>query len=464
MGPRLRSKKMARPGRIGPNRRNWTFHRKMVRIGRMARAFFHPDRRGLLAGLGASALVSLIPRRAGAQGRIALQAKPGGIGLRVRTDTPIWSLGTPELRFSRGEAVAFDIGNELPVPIALTWRGLDGVAAAAPLTGRPALRAGARESVRIPLRHAGTLFCDMSLLGDGAARPSQGRALVVQESEPVPVDRDQVLLIAEWRVRPDGSAATPGAAAGDAIPIFTVNGRISPDLTCRMNERLRLRFINACERTVIAVKIDQVESRVMAIDGQPAEPFVARNGALVLSPGSRIDAFVDVIASAGSALAIHLHDGGEARPIGRLLVSSEAPVRVAPLPPAAPLPPNGLPARLDLKNALRADLALNGQDWIAPARFTAAQPSFRAKAGRVVVLALTNRAATATVFHLHGHHFRLLDRLDDGWKPFWLDTLAIDPGQTQRIAFAAEHAGSWLMESVAADWAAPRLVRWYAVE
>jgi FtsP/CotA-like multicopper oxidase with cupredoxin domain len=80
------------------------------------------------------------------------------------------------------------------------------------------------------------------------------------------------------------------------------------------------------------------------------------------------------------------------------------------------------------------------------------------------VLALTNRAAIATVFHLHGHHFRLLDRLDDGWKPFWLDTLAIEPGQTQRIAFRAEYPGRYLIESVATDWAAPRLVRWYAVE
>ncbi len=44
------------------------------------------------------------------------------------------------------------------------------------------------------------------------------------------------------------------------------------------------------------------------------------------------------------------------------------------------------------------------------------------------------------------------------------DTLAVEPGQTQRIAFAAEHAGHWLIESVATDWAAPRFVRWYAVE
>ena len=81
-----------------------------------------------------------------------------------------------------------------------------------------------------------------------------------------------------------------------------------------------------------------------------------------------------------------------------------------------------------------------------------------------MVLALTNRAPIATVFHLHGHHFRLLDRLDDGWKPFWLDTLAIEPGQTQRIAFLAEYAGRYLIELVATDWAAPRLLRWYSVE
>ena len=102
---------------------------------------------------------------------------------------------------------------------------------------------------------------------------------------------------------------------------------------------------------------------------------------------------------------------------------------------------------------------------MTPATFAAASaPAFRAKPGRTVVLALTNRAAIPTVFHLHGHHFRLLDRLDDGWKPFWLDTLAIDAGQTQRIAFAAEYVGRWLIESVATDWAAPRLVRWYSVE
>jgi FtsP/CotA-like multicopper oxidase with cupredoxin domain len=206
---------------------------------------------------------------------------------------------------------------------------------------------------------------------------------------------------------------------------------------------------------------------VMALDGQPAEPFPARNGALVLAPEGRADAFIDVTSPGGSVSAILLHDGKEPRPIARLVVSKEPPIRAARLALAAALPSNGLPAQLDLKNAVRVDVTLGGPptDWVTPANFRAsAAPAFRAKPGRTVVLALTNRAEIPTAFHLHGHHFRLLDRLDDGWKPFWLDTLAVEPGQTQRIAFAAEYAGRWLMEAAACDWTAPRLLRWYGVE
>jgi hypothetical protein len=34
--------------------------------------------------------------------------------------------------------------------------------------------------------------------------------------------------------------------------------------------------------------------------------------------------------------------------------------------------------------------------------------------------------------HVHGHAFRLLDRLDDGWKPFWLATVLVDMPAKQR--------------------------------
>jgi FtsP/CotA-like multicopper oxidase with cupredoxin domain len=437
----------------------------MVRIGLMASLFAMLDRRTLLAGLGATALEASLPSATLAQGRRSLTifAKPGSLVLRPGgAGTPIWSLQGEDVRASRGGTLDVALSNDLPAALALYWRGIDGAAAAEPLLARPPLAAGAKESFQLPLRHAGTFLCDPGLLNDGQPQPLRAKPLVVPESERVSVDRDEVLLIEEWRLRPDGSAIAPGLDAKDTTPVYTLNGQTSFELSARANERLRLRFINASQRTVLAAKLEGHEVRVMAIDGEPAEPFPARNGALVLAPGGRTDAFVDAVSTA----SILLHDGKEARPIGRLVLSGGAPLRPAALPPAPPLPSNGLPAQLELKNAQRFDLVLGvSADWTRPATFTpSVPPAFRAKAGRAVVLALTNRAPTATVFHLHGHHFRLLDRLDDGWKPFWLDTLAIEPGQTQRVAFLAEHAGRFLIEQVATDWASPRFVRWYSVE
>jgi FtsP/CotA-like multicopper oxidase with cupredoxin domain len=447
----------------------------MVRIDLMADRIFPLDRREFLIGLGAVVLSPAMPSLATAQGprsSMALQAKADVIALRPGApDTPIWSLGGAtadrDIGFRRGDTLEVTLLNDLPVPTVLNWHGIDGVAAAEPLAARLPLSPGARETLVIPLRQAGTLMVDLRLLADGQARPSRALALVVEESEPVAVDRDQVFLIEDWRLRPDGTAIAPGIDPKDTVPVYTVNGLSTLDIPARANERLRFRFVNGCQRSVIAVKIEGHEVRVMAIDGQPAEPFPARSGAVLLAPGTRVDAFVDATAPPGSTSLILLHDGKGPRPIARLIASNEPPIRPAPLPVAPALPSNGLPTQLDLKNALRFDVALGGPqtDWARPATFAVtAPPSFRAKVGRTVVLTLTNRAEIAIVFHLHGHHFRLLDRLDDGWKPFWLDTLAVEPGQTQRIAFATEHAGRWLIESVTTDWAAPRLVRWYSVE
>jgi FtsP/CotA-like multicopper oxidase with cupredoxin domain len=447
---------------------------KMVRIGIMADRLLRLNRRELMAGLGVAALGPAMSRTAAAERRpaLTLQARAGIIVLRPGgPDTAIWSLAglapDPGIRFKRGEELEFTFQNDLPQPALLNWRGIDGVPAADPLTARRPVSPGASETYVIPLLQAGTLLCDLRLLGDGAARPSGAQALVILESPPVTVDRDEVFLIEDWRLRSDGTAIAPGTDPKDTMPVYTINGKTALDIPVRAHERLRLRFINGCQRNVIALKIEGHEVTVMALDGQPSEPFPARNGALVLAPGGRVDALIDASAAPGSASAILLHDGKEARPIARLVASNAPPLRAAPLPAAPPLPSNGLPAELDLKNAQRFDLALGGSpaDWATPANFaTSTAPAFRARTGRTVVLALTNRAAIATVFHLHGHHFRLLDRLDDGWKPFWLDTLAIEPGQTQRVAFSAEFAGRWLVEAIAADWAAPRLVRWYSVE
>jgi FtsP/CotA-like multicopper oxidase with cupredoxin domain len=442
----------------------------MVRIGLMSNGDWLPNRRALLAGLGAAALGAGADRSAfaAAATSVPLWAKPGTLALRPgQAETPIWSLEAPSRppRFRRGSSVEIALQNGLDRPVAVDWHGLDGIPSAEPLLGQVPLAPGAKASFTASLRHAGTLFGDLRLLADGRGPLSRALPLIVDENQPPTVDRDEVFLIEDFRLRADGTAIGPGSDPRDATPVYTVNGLISPDIAVHSNQRLRLRLINGCQRQVVAAKIEGADVRVMAMDGQPAEPFFARGGAIVLAPGNRTDAFIDVTAQPGTTSAILLHDGKEARPIARLVTSNEPPARPAPLPSAPPLPSNDLPERLELKGAQRFDLVLNGAEWIAPASFSAtAAPAFRVKANRVVALALANRAQTATTFHLHGHHFRLLDRLDDGWKPYWLDTLAVEPGQTERIAFHAEYAGRYLLESTATDWTAPKLLRWYSVE
>jgi FtsP/CotA-like multicopper oxidase with cupredoxin domain len=427
------------------------------------------DRRGVLTGLGAAAIWrrALAAAPSADPSRMTLTARPDANG-PGKPDGLLWGASSGAAgRASRSSGrIELTFANELPVPALLNWRGLDGIQAIEPFIALTPLAAGSRQDLRMPLRQAGTFLCDLRLLGDDQGRPAKATALIVGESDTVPVDRDEIVLIEDWRVKPDGAALAPGHDAGDSRRLLTINGETSQDFTVRSNERIRLRFVNGCQRAILAVKVERLDVRVMAIDSQPAEPFLARNGALLLAPGARIDAFVDATAPPGSRLGILLHDGQQAQPIGQLVVSDEPALRAAPSSPAPPLPANGLSGRLELRNALRFDLSLGGPSagWVGVPEVAASPPAFRAKAGRTVVLALTNGAAAAFVFHLHGHHFRLLDRLDDGWKPFWLDTLAIEPGRTERIAFAADYAGRWLLEATAADWAAPRRVRWYNVE
>ncbi len=445
--------------------------RVMVRICPMKTRILDPNRREVLAGLGASLGATAAGLMAGGAGplvtaQILLQARPATLALRPgQPATPIWELAaashTRGVRFKRGDRCEVVFRNDLPVPLAPAWYGLNGAAVADPYQGRAPAAPGTTETSIISISSAGTLLADFRLFEDGLKQPARPLPIVAEETNRVAVDRDEVLLIEEWRLRPDGTALPPGLDPKDTTRLSTINGQTSFELSATAGERLRLRFINGSQRSVLAIKLENHEVQVMALDGQPAEPFPARNGALVLAPGARADAFVDAAASA----AFLLHDGKEARQVGSLKVSGK--LERAPLSPPQPLPSNDLPEKLDLRGALRFDVALGAPEagWVRPANFsTASAPTFRARTGRTVVLALKNPGPVATVFHLHGHHFRLLDKLDDGWKPYWLDTLAVEPGQTQRIAFAATSPGRWLIESVVTDWAAPRLVRWYAVE
>ena len=93
----------------------------------------------------------------------------------------------------------------------------------------------------------------------------------------------------------------------------------------------------------------------------------------------------------------------------------------------------------------------------------AGAPLFRARQGDPCVLAVTNASAWAQVIHTHGHHFRYLHPFDDGWEPYWLDTLVVPPGQTIRIAFDAGTPGKWAVRSSIMEHFESGVASWFEV-
>jgi FtsP/CotA-like multicopper oxidase with cupredoxin domain len=360
------------------------------------------------------------------------------------------------IRVRRGDDVRVRFVNSLDAAAALYWHG---VRAAIPMDGSAPsamVAPGASFDYRFAVPDAGTFWYRAVPL----ARQEAGLygALIVAEPAPPPVDQDHVLV---FDSRPAGN---------DGARRCTVNGAASLDIPVRPNERLRLRFVNASAAQAMDARIADHRVMMMALDGEPAEPFATRDGGIVLGPGNRADVFVDATLSPGSVAPIaFMTESGE--PPAVRLVYGGAPVRSAPLGEPAPLPANPLPQRMNFARALRVTLPIESRgaapkDAARPPQTSSQmrpQPLFTAERGRTVVMALDNRGAGAHVVHLRGHHFRLLDRLDDGWKPYWLDTIPVAARQTARIAFVADGPGRWLIENQGLD-ALAAVESWFEVK
>ena len=347
----------------------------------------------------------------------------------------------PTLRVKRDEELRVRLINELTEPTSIHWHGLrlpnamDGVPH---LTQQPVAPGASFDYVfRTP--DAGTFWYH----GHSPSHLDRGLygALIVEETQTIGVDQDILLVL-----------AAPFESAG----AIRVNGVLDPVIPVRTGERLRLRLINATSVRAFSLKLDGHSPWVMAVDGQPADPFVAREGRVALWPGSRLDLFVDALQPAG-AMASILAGSRELEPIARLRYGA-AQARPTPRAEPAPLPANPLPGRIDLRNSLKLELALAGGKPFEPG----APPLFTVRRGRAVTLAIRNATGHAHVVHLHGHHFRFLDRFDDGWKPFWLDTLAVGDA-VERIAFVADNPGKWLIEWRMLERAGSDGAVWFAV-
>ncbi len=471
-------------------------------------------RRRVLAGLGLSVTAIALPRRARAadkaDGYRVLHARSGQAYLRGRNErpTPIWGYDGmspgPTLRVKQGDALKVRLVNDLKQSTVIHWHGLripnamDGV----PFLTQKPVEPGASFDYHFAPPDAGTFWYHTHFGStEQLARGLYG-VLIVEEREPPQVDRDLMLVVDDWRLMDSGEIQPSFGSFHDAMmagrlgQYITLNSEDTLDVPVKTNERLRLRIVNTANSRIFQFRIAKHVARVMAVDGQPCPPEIAPNGILRLAPGNRVDLFLDATLEAGAKAPITVDDlrGGELE-VGRLVYAQGEPLRAKPMPEPKPLPDNPLPVKLDLANAFKLDVPLDGGGMAmmmrgmggtrgGPGSFPGTgippqqriwalagvsstghdgPPMFTVKRGTTVMLNFANRTAFAHAMHVHGHHFRQFDASGEGFKPYWLDTVIVDVERAERIAFVADNPGKWMMHCHMIEHMAAGMAAWFQV-
>jgi FtsP/CotA-like multicopper oxidase with cupredoxin domain len=374
-------------------------------------------RRLALKALGTPALalgaVTLGPlRTAGAEPQpIVLTATKGASGLAFES-----SGSGAEIRVRRGAELLVRVVNALGEPTAVHWHGARIRNAADGVVGltQDAIAPGQSFDYRFVARDAGTFWYHPAAASGLSAQAEAGLwgVLVVEESDPPEVDRDIVLAV----------------RAGAAAEV----------LALAQNERIRLRLVNVSTTRIASLAFAGFEPFIVALDGQPAnQPFLPARSRLDLAPGGRADILLDGTLATGARAGIAMLRDGEVAEIVRLTRADAPSRRPNRLPEPAALPGNGLAEDVPLGAATRFDLKLG-----VP-RSLADPPLFKVAEGQVVSLGLINDGEAIKAVHLHGHVVRVLHPFDDGWEPYWLDTVLVNPGETVRVAFVADNPGKW---------------------
>jgi len=456
------------------------------------------SRRDFVGGLASLPVAGVGIRIANASSVEVLRAATGTARL-VPGDypaTPIWGFNGktpgPVIRVRQGERLVRRFVNKLPQPSTIHWHGIrianamDGV----PELTQPLVPPDSTFEYDFRVPDAGTYwYHPHNRTWEQLARGLYG-ALVVEEKKPPVVDRDEVLLIDDWRLGNDArleesfGAMMDWSHGGRLGNWITVNGHGDFRQTVQRHERLRLRLVNVANARIFPLSLTGLEGWIVALDGQPVtQPLPA--GRMILAPAQRIDIVVDVVAPSGAEAALHFINGDDTLPIARFKVDGT--VRKKKLPAPKPLPANPVPALGDLGKARKTVLRMEGgamggmrgammggrmmgmRGLVGQGRVWAfnglaempEKPLLSAALGETVWIEMINDTAWPHAMHLHGFHFRKIGK-DKSQGPL-RDTLLVDSEETVEIAFVADNPGKWLLHCHMVEHTAGGMATWIQV-
>ena len=426
-----------------------------------------------------------------------IQAVPGQARLvnDARPETDVWAysgqLPSPVLRVRQDEPFRATIENGLDQDTTVHWHGIrvpnamDGV----PGLTQPPIQPGESFTYEFTPPDAGTFWYhphanSLEQIGRGLAG-----ILIVEEREPVAVDRDLLWMLQDWRLTKEGEIASgfgnmmDAAMSGRVGNVVTINGAPPADLAVRQGERIRLRLANAALARIMALRIEGHHPIVVAIDGQPCEPHEPEEGRLMFGPAMRIDIVLDMLGEPGRRYAVidDFYDG-LSYTLTSLVYDNAPPLRDHPQDSLLALPRNPLPEP-DLTHALRQEIvlqggmmgggklsgvggmmgmampgmnggpvwAINGTSMTGDG-MAGMQPLFTLQKGQTCLLTMRNETAWRHTMHIHGFSMLVLNRNGAAVSHRqWQDTVLMAPKDTVECAFVADNPGDWMLHCHVTD-------------
>ncbi|MDH3949114.1 MAG: multicopper oxidase family protein [Gammaproteobacteria bacterium] len=445
----------------------------------------------------------LFAKSGGTSNSIVLTAMTGTAALlgKGQPETKVWHYNRQVpgsvLRLAQGSPTSIRLVNKLPQATTLHWHGLrianamDGV----PDVTQKAVPSGKHFDYQFTPPDAGTYwYHSHNRTWEQLARGLYG-IIVVEEKSPPKVDQDLVLAIDDWLIDNSGQiheeslgAMHDWAHGGRAGNWITVNGAPQPQFPVVAGERLRLRLVNVANSRVMPLQFGGVKPVIVAIDGQPIKPVEAKDNVLVIAPGQRYDVMVDMQQDPGSRATLSLLTSKEPYEIASFSYDAKKVMRRNPLDATIQLPSNPLNSSFDFAGAKRVELLMQSgaMGGLRSAQYQGKQQNFmqlmqqkkmwamngvtdlpkkpllRIKRGQTVIIDMINDNRWDHAMHLHGHHFKIMQK-ENSVGDAWRDTTLIQGGESQKLVFVADNPGKWLLHCHMVEHTAAGMITWLEV-
>ncbi|HUK64062.1 MAG TPA: copper oxidase, partial [Dongiaceae bacterium] len=218
----------------------------------------------------------------------------------------------PTIEAVEGDRVRIYVKNKLPEPTTVHWHGVfvpNGMDGVGGLTQR-VIQPGETFKYEWTFRQSGTLMYHPH--HDEMTQMALGMMgmIVVHPRNPPPgyrVDRDFVILLSEWRIRPGTARPDPNEMTD--FNVLTMNAKAFPGtapLVCKKGDRVRIRLGNLSAMDHHPIHIHGHYFKVVATDGGAIPPSAQWPEATVLVPaGSTRD--IELVTDAPGDWPLHCH-------------------------------------------------------------------------------------------------------------------------------------------------------------